>query len=149
MKRIVLGALAGLALASSAAAAPVDGKWTCRENMNRNGLKGTIVSSVDFRADGLFLAAMSMDLKKIVVPIKVQAQYQANWTYKDGKLFEIPRSVRIESFTVAGANMMGGDMAKDLEADLMRTDGTPPDVVVVSDTKMELRQPGRVISCAR
>ncbi len=149
MKKTLLAALAGIVLATSASASPIDGKWACHENMDRNGLKGTIRSSVDFRPDGLFLAAMAMDLRKLVVPIKVVLLYQANWTYRDGKLFETPKSVRIDSFTVVGADMMGGDMAKELEADLMRTDGVPPDVVVISENNFELRQPGRVVSCTR
>lgn len=140
--------LGALTMATTAFGDSIEGRWNCTEKMNRNGLKGTISSTIDFKSNGTMSAVFNMDMRKVVVKIDATAKYNASYKVSDNKLIETPTSVSITKFDVAGIDMHDGDLAKDLQADLMRKNGTPP-TVSISGSKMELRQPDRLISCSR
>ncbi|PIE08131.1 MAG: hypothetical protein CSA74_03815 [Rhodobacterales bacterium] len=143
------GALLALTLPLAAEAGQsIEGRWNCHENLNRNGLKGTVDSAVDFRADGTLYTALVVQAHKVVVPVRIEATYQAKWRLDGSKLIEQATGAQITAFTIAGVDSSEGENAADFKKELM-TPGTPPDVVFVSDNQFELRQPGRVTVCKR
>lgn len=149
MKNIsLLAAAITLATATSAFAGPIEGRWNCVEKLNKNGLKGTVNSTIDFSPDGKMNATFNMDMRKVVVKIDAIAKYNATYKVTNNQLIENALGIKITKFDVAGIDMRDGDLAADLAADLMRKDGTPP-TVAISGNKMQLQQPGRLISCTR
>ena len=149
LKTLMLAALTGATLATAASAGtPIDGRWNCHENMNRNGLKGTIDSVTDFRPDGTLRMTLVMNAHKLVVPIRVEATYASHWKLVDGHLVENADSATVTLFKVAGIDKTDSDYSTDFKAELMAP-GTPPQVTVVSENKFELTQPGRLTTCTR
>lgn len=142
------GVVASFLTATAAPAASIDGRWSCHENMNRSGLKGTISSVVDFRPDGTLHLSLAMDAYKLVVRVYAEANYVSHWHLEGNRLIERADSATVTKFTVAGLDKTDSDYATDFRSELMAP-GTPPEVVFLADNRMEMRQPGRVTSCTR
>lgn len=142
------GLAATLVTGTALSASPIDGRWNCHEQMNRNGLKGTIDSVTDLGPDGKMRMALVMNARKVVVPVRAEATYSARWKLEGGKLYEQAEGAQVTSFTIAGVDSLDSEHAADFKAEML-TPGTPPDVVILSDNKIEFRLPDRLTTCTR
>lgn len=153
MKKIIL--LACLAVLPNGAAAldqsDLLGKWTCHmPEETEDGLTTSMTADVEFENTGRFSARMTLNFKDPELEATAKVKYRSNWAFKDGYLYDRPKSAVVRSLRVNGRDMRRSRFARDIRANLLEHSlNDKVKVTFASETKMSLTSKGSTTHCVR
>ena len=114
-----------------------------------DGLTTSMTADVEFENTGRFSAKMTLNFKDPELEATAKVKYRSNWAFKDGYLYDRPKSAVVRSLRVNGRDMRRSRFARDIRANLLEHSlNDKVKVTFASETKMSLISKDSTTHCS-